>query len=224
MSTIEKATARPMRLAKRQVTDNDAVESIVSSCNVIRIGCADDEGMFIVPMNFGYEWDVCETPACANEASGDIDAGEGIADAPATNANDRKPDDTSSKNDAAASTRANASRTLTLWLHCAQVGRKADAFAKTPRVAIEMDCEDGLISGSYACAYSFAYRSIMGTGRVMPVPDAASKRHALTKIMEHVAPGAPITYSNEAIERVAVYRIDVDTLTAKQRAPKTAQR
>ena len=191
-----------MRLAKRQVTDNNAIEGIISSCDVVRIGCADDEGMFIVPMNFGYEWDACETPACAGEASDDIDAGEGIVNAPADNAN----------------------RTLTLWLHCAQVGRKADAFAKTPRVAIEMDCEDGLISGSYACAYSFAYRSIMGTGRVMPVLDAASKRHALTKIMEHVAPGAPITYSDEAIERVAVYRIDVDTLTAKQRAPKTAQR
>ena len=211
MSAIGKAAARPMRLAKRQVTDEAEVENIVNSCNVVRIGCTDNEGMFIVPMNFGYEWNARKTPACADEAD---------ADAPATSANDRKLDEcTSSENAAGAGT----SRTLTLWIHCAQAGRKADAFAKTPRVAIEMDCEDGLITGDYACAYSFAYRSIMGAGRVTPVLDAAGKRHGLAKIMEHVAPGAPIAYSDEAIERVAIYRIDVDELTAKRREPKIAQ-
>lgn len=187
---------RPMRLAKRQVTDASEITAIVDACKTVRIGCIDDEGMFIVPMNFGYEWD----------ASIDLNASEN-RDTGKEGRTNEKPD-----NDPA----------LTLWVHCAHEGRKVNAFARNPRVAIEMDCEDGLITGSYACAYSFAYRSVMGTGRVHPVKDAADKRHGLTKIMEHIAPGAPIAYSDEAIERVAIYRIDVNALTAKRREPKIA--
>ena len=170
---------RAMRLTQRQVSDDESVRKIIDSCKVVRIGCEDDEGLFIVPMNFGYEWAEGETSRLA----------------------------------------AGVPR-LTLWLHCAGEGRKAEAFNRKPRVAIEMDCEDGLITGDYACAYSYAYRSIMGSGIVRPVTDAAGKRRGLDAVMRRIAPKAPITYSDEAIERVAVYHVDVDSLTAKQRAPK----
>ncbi len=109
---------------------------------------------------------------------------------------------------------------LTLWLHSAVEGRKAHAFGDGARVAIEMDIEDGVITGDYSCSYSFAYRSIMGQGSIRPVEDASAKLRGLMLIMEHMAPGSEIEFTDEAVARVAVWRIDVDEFTGKQRAAK----
>lgn len=167
-----------MRLAKREVTDAEALRGIVEACQTVRIGATDDEGMFIVPMSFGYDW-------------GTDDAG--------------------------------APR-LTLWLHSAGEGRKAAAFAANgdagAAVAIEMDCEDGVITGDYACSYSFAYRSIMGTGRIYPVASGEDKVYGLTRIMEHLAPGAPQAFGPGVLDRTAIWRVEVTAFTGKQRQPK----
>ena len=165
-----------MRLAKRAITEPDALRGVIEACRTVRLGAVDDEGMFIVPMSFGYEWGV-------------------------------RPEGTPH---------------LTLWLHSADEGRKAAAFLAggddgVP-VAIEMDCEDGLITGDFACAYSYAYRSIMGRGRVYPVRERAQKEHGLARIMEHLAPGSPQTFPQGAVDRVAVWRVEVEHFTGKQRA------
>lgn len=166
-----------MRLAKREVKDADKLLEIIDSCMTVRIGAVDEEGVFVVPMSFGYEWE---------------------------------PD------------RGNADETpkLTLWLHSAAEGRKARAFEAEPRIAIEMDIEDGVISGDYSCAYSFAYRSIMGSGTIHKVEGKAAKLRGLNAIMEHMAPGSEVEFSDEAVERTAVWRIDVAEFTGKQRTAK----
>lgn len=182
-----------MRLAKREVTDPEALRAIVETCRTVRIGAQDDEGIFVVPMNFGYEW--ASDPATTTRAEEDA-----VEDA------------------------APGRPHLTLWLHSAGEGRKAAAFraggaAGTP-VAIEMDIEEGVISGEYTCAYSFAYRSIMGSGRIYPITDPVEKAQGLARIMEHLAPAAARTFPPEALERVSVWRVDVTSFCGKQRAPK----
>lgn len=174
-------THRPMRRAKREINDPGQLRAIIDACQTVRIGTVDAEGMFIVPMSFGYNWEL-------------------------------DPDDTPH---------------LTLWLHSAEEGRKADAFnadgdAEAP-VALEMDCEDGVITGDYSCAYSFAYRSIMGSGRIHLVHDRHEKLRGLDRIMAHLAPGAPVAFSDEAIARVAVWRVDVERFTGKQRTSQRPQ-
>lgn len=124
---------RPMRQAGRQLRSTTQLHSVVEACQTVRIACMDEEGPFIVPMSFGYDW---------------ADPEEIDADAPR----------------------------LALWVHSAGVGRKVDAFNREPRVAIEMDVQEGLITGTYACAYSYAYRSIMGTGTIHRIQ--GSKRSA----------------------------------------------
>ena len=47
---------REMRLKKREITDPEILREILESCEVVRIGAMDEEGMFIVPMNYGYEY------------------------------------------------------------------------------------------------------------------------------------------------------------------------
>ena len=45
-----------MRKMDRPVTDRGELGQIVDACQVIRIATSDDEGLYIVPMNFGYDW------------------------------------------------------------------------------------------------------------------------------------------------------------------------
>lgn len=161
-----------MRRAKRAVDDLDELRGIIEKCPVVRVGSHDAEGVFIVPMSFGYE----------------VEASDDGADA-----------------------------RWTFWLHCAAEGRKTDAWAADPQVALELDVPVGVIGGDYSCAYSYAYESVMAIGRAMRVADPAQKVRGLKAIMAHMAPGAPVEFKPEAVERVDVWRVDVEHLTGKRR-------
>lgn len=166
---------REMRLNKREIKDPDMLRDIIESCDIVRLGLRDRDGMFIVPVNYGY---------------------------------DIETDGTGLK--------------LTLYIHGAREGRKAEAFAADPSVALEMDCMDGIITGDYTCSYSCAYRSIMGNGTIRELTGEQEKIHALTRIMEHMAPGTRIEFRPEMLERTGVYRIDVKNFTGKERKMKPA--
>ncbi len=164
---------REMRRAKREVTELKELRAIVDAAQTVRIGSHDAEGLFIVPMSFGYE------------------VVEGAA--------------------------GGAEPRWTFWLHCAGEGRKVDAWSADPQVALELDVEGGVISGDFSCAYSYAFASIMASGRAVRVTDADEKVRGLTAIMAHMAPKAPVKFAPEAVERVDVWRIDADRLTGKRR-------
>lgn len=164
-----------MRQAGRQLRSAGQLHDVVEACQTVRIACADEEGLFIVPMSFGYDW----------------------ADPEEIDANEPR---------------------LALWVHSAGAGRKADAFDCEPRVAIEMDVQDGVIAGTYACAYSYAYRSIMGTGTIHRIQGTEAKRYGLTRIMQHLAPEASAGFTDQALARTNIYCIDIDHFTGKQRA------
>ena len=59
---------REMRLKKREITDPEILREFLESCEVVRIGAMDEEGMFIVPMNYGY--DVWEEDGTLHAKSG----------------------------------------------------------------------------------------------------------------------------------------------------------
>ena len=46
-----------MRRSDREVTDISEIRSILSRCKVLRIAMTDENGLYIVPMNFGWEMD-----------------------------------------------------------------------------------------------------------------------------------------------------------------------
>lgn len=106
----------------------------------------------------------------------------------------------------------------TFWLHSAREGRKADAWAADPRVALELDVPAGVVRGDYSCAFSYAYESVMASGRASLVEGRAEKVRGLRLIMDHMAPGEPVSFSDEAVARVAVWRVDVGRLTGKRRS------
>lgn len=165
---------RKMRLAKREIHDMAVIRDILEECDVVRLGLTDQEGMFIMPVNYGYDLDVHE-------------------------------DHTE----------------LRLYIHGSDEGRKADAIKSDSCVAIELDCSHKIITGDYTCSYSYAYRSIMGSGTAVKLKTDEEKRYALEKLMEHMAPESKISFLPEMFERTAVYRIEVEYFTAKERRQKT---
>lgn len=50
---------REMRLNKREIKDPEMLRSIIETCRVLRLGLTDSEGMFIVPVNYGYDLEIC---------------------------------------------------------------------------------------------------------------------------------------------------------------------
>ena len=171
-----------MRLAKREITSEEELRGLVEECQVLRIGTVDDEGMFIVPVNFGVVWH---------------------------------------ERDAAA---AHDGAIASFYIHSAREGRKAACWGAGGTtgvpVAIELDRDNGNITGSYACAYSRAYASVMGSGRIVEATDEDERTRGLSLLMAHAAPGAPADFTPEAMARVAIFRIDVTQLTGKKREPK----
>lgn len=44
-----------MRKPERQVTDRETIQEILDECKVCRLGMRDGEGVYVLPMNYGYE-------------------------------------------------------------------------------------------------------------------------------------------------------------------------
>ncbi len=191
-----------LRISKREITDACALHAVIDQCRVVRIGAMDEEGIFVVPMNFGYDWREVEGPGDVLEFDSETlleeraDVDEDSLEEP-----ELRPE-------------------LTLYVHSAKEGRKAALFSRGAHVAIEMDIDLGTIEGESACAYSRAYRSIMGTGYIEPVDDLAEKHRALALIMEHLAPDARAEFSPASLERTGVFRIAVREFTGKEHLPK----
>ena len=162
---------RTMRLKKREILDKEVLRELIDGCKVVRIGAVDEDGMFIVPVNYGSELQERE---------------DGTLD-------------------------------WKLYFHSAAQGRKAEAFGKEPTVALELDREGGVIQGDYTCSYSFAYRSIMGTGKIRKLESESEKRYGFEKIMQHLAPEAEIKFDQNLLKAADVYCIEVLSFTGKER-------
>ena len=46
----------PMRRSAREIRDVKEIRAVVGECQTVRLGLLDEEGIFIVPLNFGFEW------------------------------------------------------------------------------------------------------------------------------------------------------------------------
>ena len=103
-----------------------------------------------------------------------------------------------------------------LYFHCAKEGRKLDILRKNSRVCFEFDVLDGLVTGDAACQWGMAYRSVIGAGRGHVVEGLDEKRQALALLMKQYADSG-FTFPDTAVEAVAVIRVDIDSVSGKQR-------
>lgn len=102
-----------------------------------------------------------------------------------------------------------------LYFHSAREGRKIELLRRCASVGFEMDTGYRLIEGDVACGYSAEYQSIIGTGSVVFFDSLDDKRHALERLMLHIAGREDLDFSNEALNRTAIFRLEVETLSCK---------
>ena len=154
-----------MRRSDRQVTDPGQITEMLRSCLVMRVAMQDEEGLYIVPVNYGF---------------------------------------------------ARRDGRLVLYFHGAYEGRKAEAMRRPIPVAFEMDGGIELVEAQQACAYGCRYFSVMGNGTARTVTDVAEKKRALAILMKHQT-GRDFEFTDSMADSTAVFAIDVDDYTAKQR-------
>ncbi len=103
-----------------------------------------------------------------------------------------------------------------LYLHSAKEGRKIEILRQNNRVCFEIDLDYEYLTAETACNTSAHYRSVIGFGRAMFVEGNEAKIQALDIIMNHYEKERKHTYSNHAIDKVAVIKVELQEITAKQ--------
>ncbi|WP_298971843.1 pyridoxamine 5'-phosphate oxidase family protein [uncultured Fusobacterium sp.] len=102
------------------------------------------------------------------------------------------------------------------YFHSAKEGRKINLISKTNIVSFEMDSNHELISGKMACNYSERFQCVMGTGLISFVEDNEEKAMALNEIMFQNMGKKDWEFSEEMLNRVAVFKIEVKSLSCKE--------
>jgi len=107
---------------------------------------------------------------------------------------------------------------LTLFFHGALEGKKLDIIKKNNNACFEIDCDSKLIEGEQACDYSYAYKSIIGFGKIIIMENSDEKIRGLNLLMKHQTE-EDITYefTKEQINNVCVFKMIVESFTGKQK-------
>ena len=106
-------------------------------------------------------------------------------------------------------------RDRTLYFHCAPEGRKISILRRNARVCVEADTDVEFVPHKTACGWTLKYRSVIGFGSARILEDREAKREGLSVIMAHYARGS-FQFPDETVDRTAVVRIELESLTGKQ--------
>jgi nitroimidazol reductase NimA-like FMN-containing flavoprotein (pyridoxamine 5'-phosphate oxidase superfamily) len=106
---------------------------------------------------------------------------------------------------------------LTLYMHGAKEGKKADILNRNKQVCFEMDGEHALIPGKSPAAYSFAYESVIGFGTAEILEKEDEKIHGLNLLMrQQTGEDREYTYPPAQLKGTLVFRLKVSSFTAKR--------
>ena len=104
---------------------------------------------------------------------------------------------------------------FTLYMHCAQAGEKLDRLRADPRAAFAAFTGNAVYGeGDLACAYSTSFDSVCGEG-VLRELTGEDKRHGLSRIMAHVAPGRGFVFDDAALEKTCVLALETEHISGK---------
>jgi hypothetical protein len=104
-----------------------------------------------------------------------------------------------------------------LFFHTAREGRKLEMLARNPRVCFAAHTDLRLLTHpDRACSWSFAYRSVIGTGLVRALRNHDERRAALDEIMRHYGGQGAWDYQPTSLERTRVWAIEIESLSGKQ--------
>lgn len=107
---------------------------------------------------------------------------------------------------------------LVLYCHSATEGRKIDMLAANPLVCFCMDCDHQLLVGPNDCSYGWAYASLIGEGIARFLTGNSQKREGLRALMRHQAGRDAFDCTDDVLDKVTVFAIEVTELSGKRHA------
>ncbi|MDO4503427.1 MAG: pyridoxamine 5'-phosphate oxidase family protein [Coriobacteriia bacterium] len=108
---------------------------------------------------------------------------------------------------------------LRLVFHSALAGHKLDLMRADSRAAFEMDCDHVLQYFEDRGYCTMSYASVMGKGRIRMM-EGDEKAVALQQLMDQYHPGKNAYFNPAAMDRTAVYCLEVESMTGKRKLPK----
>lgn len=106
-----------------------------------------------------------------------------------------------------------------LVFHSALSGHKIDLMKNDSRAAFEMDCDHELQYFEDKGYCTMSYASVAGKGCIRMLA-GDEKVAALRLLMDQYHPGEHAYFNPAAIDRTAVYRLEVESMTGKRKLPK----
>ena len=108
--------------------------------------------------------------------------------------------------------------TLTLFFHSAAEGKKLEIIKNNNNACFEIDCETKLIEAEKACNYGYAFKSIIGFGKIIVLENETEKINGLNLIMKHQTEKETVyNFTHDDVKNVCVYKMIVETFTGKQK-------
>ncbi len=104
----------------------------------------------------------------------------------------------------------------TLYLHSAIEGRKIDILKENNNVCFQMDIQTEMAKSESPCNWGMKYLSVVGFGKAHIIDKAVEKREGLDIIMHKYSSEKSFSYTDEAISKVTVIRVEIDELTGKK--------
>jgi nitroimidazol reductase NimA-like FMN-containing flavoprotein (pyridoxamine 5'-phosphate oxidase superfamily) len=104
---------------------------------------------------------------------------------------------------------------FTLYLHCANEGKKLDLLKRNNKVAFEMDCPDKFYDGEKACYSTMTFESVCGNGTLETVGDE-DKIPVLKLLMRQYSDKKDFDFDAFEVKAVTVLRLTVNEITGKR--------
>lgn len=103
------------------------------------------------------------------------------------------------------------------YMHTACEGHKLDLIQENPRVCIELDEDEEMVSGGeIPCRYGSYYSSVIGRGKVEIVENMEEKTKGLECLMFHQTE-REFEIKDQMASSVKVLKVTVHEITAKER-------
>ncbi len=102
-----------------------------------------------------------------------------------------------------------------LYFHSASAGRKVALVKAEPIVGFEMERGFHIHDAEKACAYSAAFESVIGTGRIFLVTDEEEKKAGLQTLMYNQTGKTNWTFDEKTLDAIVVFKLEVEHLSCK---------
>lgn len=109
----------------------------------------------------------------------------------------------------------NDSGQFAFYFHGAKAGRKYELSKGSPNIGFEIDGNYELLEADIACDFSAKFQSVVGTGKISIVEVREEKIKGLNVLMRQTSGKTEWQYSEEMINAVAVYKVDVNKISCK---------